>query len=400
MIIAYITSQFPVPSETFTSGDVLELQKLGHEVYAFGFRPDHPEMDKMILQRGLKYIQIENCSFFGQVHGFFRMLFSPMLSISLFLWLFKLEKSQPKFLLRSLLLVPAFFHILSGLKRIKPDLIHLFWGHYPSILGFLIKKSMPQIPLSMFLGAHDLAAKMNISSYMGKKADFMFTHAEANLPLLEEMGISGSTVTVAHRGIDTESLDKLLSEQPDKKDSRLVLSVGRLQPYKGFDDTLRIFAMLLKNHEDLKLGILGDGPEKDNLIRLAEELGVNKSVHFYGHLPHNEVIRLMAESRLFLFMSRHNGERLPNVIKEAMFCKCICISSDTVGIEELIDYGETGFIVSKTDINTAFSLADQVFSDKFPKLPNAARQAIINNFSRSKSIQHYLDRWSSREYPK
>ncbi len=393
MKIAYITSQFPVPSETFTSGDILELQKQGHSIFAFGFRPDHPNMDEMILQRGLQSVQIENCSFTGQLHGFFRMMISPWLSIPLYFWLLKKELVQPKFLLRSLLLVPAFFHILVLLKRFKPDLIHLFWGHYPSILGFLIKRSMPNIPLSMFLGAHDLTAKMNISSFMGKKADFLFTHARANLPLLEEMGIPGSSVTVARRGIDTGALDKILSEQTDKSDSKLILSVGRLQSYKGFDDTLRIFSILLKNHKDLKLGILGEGPEKNNLVRLAEELKVRDSVLFYGHLPHNEVIQLMAESRLFLFMSRHNGERLPNVVKEAMFCKCICISSDTVGIEELIDHGENGFIVPKKDITAAASLADSVFSSKFPDIPGAARDKIIKEFSRSKSIQCYLDKW-------
>jgi glycosyltransferase involved in cell wall biosynthesis len=344
----------------------------------------------------LQNIQIENCSWPGQLDGFLRMLVSPLISFSLIFWLFGQEKSQPKFLIKSLLLVPAFFHILSALKRIKPDLIHLFWGHYPSILAYLVKKTMPGIPLSMFLGAHDLAAKMHISSFMGKKVDFMFTHARANLPLLEEMGIPGDTVTVAHRGIDTESLDKLLTDQSDKNNSRLVLSVGRLQSYKGFDDTLHIFAKLLKKHKDLKLGILGDGPEKDNLIKLAEELGISKSVKFYGHLPHNEVIGLMAKSRLFLFMSRHNGERLPNVVKEAMFCKCICISSDTVGIEELINHGKNGFIVPKTDVTAAADLADQSFSNKFPDLPEAARQKIVNEFSRSRSIQHYLDRWSSR----
>ena len=397
MKIAYITSQFPVPSETFTSGDILELQKKGHTVFAFGFRPDHPKMKEMILQRGLQSVYIENCSWFGQFHGFFRMLISPGLSIPLFFWLLKKEFTQPKFLFRSLLLVPAFFNILSGVKRIKPDLIHLFWGHYPSIIGFLIKRSMPNIPLSMFLGAHDLAAKMNISSDIGKKADFLFTHARANIPLLEEMGIPGSSVTVAHRGIDTEDLDNLLSKQTDKSDSKLILSVGRLQSYKGFDDTLNVFAILLKKYKDLKLGILGDGPEKDNLIRLAEELKIRDSVHFYGHLPHNDVIRLMEESRIFLFMSRHNGERLPNVVKEAMFCKCICISSDTVGIEELIDHGENGFIVPKKDINAAAAFADSAFSNKFPDIPGAARDKIIKEFSRSKSIQCYLDKWFSRE---
>jgi len=397
MKIAYITSQFPVPSETFAAGDVLELQRFGHEVHVFGYRFNHPAMSAMVAERSLQSISMENSSPVRFAGGLMLMLAQPRLAYQLVSWLVLMEIRQPETLFRSLLLSPAFFWILHRLRRIKPDIVHLFWGHYPSILGFLVQRAMPQVKLSLFLGAHDLTARMRISAFMGQRADFVFTHARANLPLLEELGIPGSRVTVVHRGIDAGALDRIISSVPRQKEHGLVLSAGRLQAFKGFDDTLRIFAALQEKHGDLRLGILGDGPEKDALMQLAEDLGIRASVRFYGHLPHQEVIRLMAASPLFLFMSRHDGERLPNSVKEAMFCRCICISTDTVGIEELIDNGKTGFIVPKADIGAAESLAEKVLCDVFASIPEAARQKIYNDFSRIKAMQQYVDAWMGKD---
>ena len=68
----------------------------------------------------------------------------------------------------------------------------------------------------------------------------------------------------------------------------------------------------------------------------------------------------MAESRYFIFLSNKKSERLPNVLKEAMQCGCVCISSKTKGIEELIQHGVNGFTISNYnphDVRKYFLLA-------------------------------------------
>jgi glycosyltransferase involved in cell wall biosynthesis len=394
MKIAYITSQFPVPSETFAAGDVLELVRLGHEVRVFGFRPAHRDMAAMVSERGLDSVPIQNCSLAAQAAGLVLALVQPGLLVRLLAWLVRHEGANKRILLKACALVPAFFFILSRLRRMQPGLVHLFWGHYPSMLGFMIRETMPQVRLSMFLGAHDLAARLHISAEVANQADYVFTHAKANLPLLEEMGIPAASVTVVHRGVDTVGLDTIVASTKVHKDPGLVLSAGRLQPYKGFDDTLRIFAGLREKDRHLQLAILGDGPYKPALITLAEELKVADSVRFLGHLPHAEVIRMMAEASLFLFMSRHDGERLPNSVKEAMFCRCICISTNTVGMEELVEHGRTGFIVPMGEVQAAIELAGAALSGAYPAMAEAARQAIIRDFSRTSAMKRYMDTWT------
>ena len=53
-------------------------------------------------------------------------------------------------------LIPMSFYMFEKLKKEKPDIVHLFWGHYPSLVGYLVKKNMPDTKLSQFLGAYDL----------------------------------------------------------------------------------------------------------------------------------------------------------------------------------------------------------------------------------------------------
>jgi glycosyltransferase involved in cell wall biosynthesis len=322
------------------------------------------------------------------------MLVQPGLALRLLAWLVRHEGAHKKVLFKAFALAPSFFFMLARLRRMQPGLVHLFWGHYPSILGFLLRESMPEVRLSIFLGAHDLAAKLRISTEIANKADYVFTHAKANLPLLEEMGIPSASVTVVHRGLDTAALDSIVASAKVHKNPALVLSAGRLQPYKGFDDTIRIFAGLHEKDQNLRLAILGDGPYKDTLAGLVAELGLDSSVTFHGHVPQAEVIRMMAEASLFLFMSRHDGERLPNSVKEAMFCRCICISTDTVGMEELVDHGRTGFIVPMGDVQAAIAAAGAVLAGGYPAMAEAARQAVMRDFSRTSAMQQYMDTWT------
>ena len=83
--------------------------------------------------------------------------------------------------------------------------------------------------------------------------------------------------------------------------------------------------------------------------RLARALGIRESVEFRGQVTYDSVLAALASAEVLLFLSRHEAERLPNVVKEAMASRCICIVSRTPGIEELIPNGRIGFIVEQVE---------------------------------------------------
>lgn len=95
-----------------------------------------------------------------------------------------------------------------------------------------------------------------------------------------------------------------------------VISVGRLLYIKGFDLGLRAFAKFSQAVPGSEYAIIGDGPEKQRLMRLAFELGVSDKVRFYGFLPRDKVLKDIKEWHVLL----HPSLRDPpvHVVIEAM----------------------------------------------------------------------------------
>jgi glycosyltransferase involved in cell wall biosynthesis len=125
-----------------------------------------------------------------------------------------------------------------------------------------------------------------------------------------------------------------------------VLSIGRLVPQKGFDVLLRAWAAI--DHDDVRLVIAGEGPERDTLARLTRDLGVDSSVRFFGPATRAAVPGLFAGSKVVVVPSRAD-EGLPLVSIEAMASGRPLISTRSGGIAEVITHGIDGIIVERED---------------------------------------------------
>lgn len=323
--------QFPAPSETFASSDIQSLNKLNPELSVYSLKSKHSDYNRMIKDRKLQNISIFTCKVKENILGLIEIIKSPFLFISLLFWLIKNDLKKTGHFIRCFALIPASFYILSQLKKEKPDVVHLFWGHYPSLVGFLVKRVLKNSKISMFLGAYDLEYNLNISKDLAKNADFIFTHAKANIPQLNKMNIKTDKINVIHRGINIKDLS-LVIENIDKKSNQIICA-GRFLPDKGFDKVIDIFSKLHKNINTSKLVLVGYGSAQSDLEKQTIDLKIESNVTFTGYLSQNDVLKFMVESDIFLFLSSKAGERLPNVVKEAMLAGCICIVSNTPGID-------------------------------------------------------------------
>lgn len=388
MRIAYITIQFPAPSETFAGNDVRMLKRLGEDISVFTQRPPHSKYRRMVEDRGISDIPIVSCGLREALIGFFLGLMQPFLLFRLIYWLFACDYSKPKQLLRCLLLTPASFFIVHRLVRLRPDVVHLFWGHYPSLVGYLVRRVLPDAKLSMFLGAYDLGMELGISASLAKEAAFLVTHAEANLPQLSRMGVAADRVRVVYRGVDIDFL-KLHIPANDLKEPFRVLTAGRLISAKRTDRVMALMSQLSLS----KLYIAGDGPELEGLKCLAELQGIKERIHFLGFLAQKDLFLEMSKSQFFIMLSDKEGERLPNVVKEAMFAGCVCIVSDTPGIEELIENGKTGFIVPGPEPDAIVKIINGLNESELRRIGQAARNSICEKFDLRVSMQRYVDSW-------
>ena len=387
--------QFPAPSETFASSDIQSLNKLNPEVSVYSLKSKHSDYNRMIKDRKLQNISIFTCKVKENILGLIEIIKSPFLFIFLLFWLIKNDLKKTGHFIRCFALIPASFYILSQLKKEKPDVVHLFWGHYPSLVGFLVKRVLKNSKISMFLGAYDLEYNLNISKDLAKNADFIFTHAKANIPQLNKMNIKTDGINVIHRGINIKDLS-LVIENIDKKSNQIICA-GRFLPDKGFDKVIDIFSKLHKNINNSNLVLVGYGSAQSDLEKQTIDLKIESNVTFTGYLSQNDVLKFMVESDIFLFLSSKAGERLPNVVKEAMLAGCICIVSNTPGIDELIEHGKTGFIIEENNYDLIPNLISSLDEIKKEEIRANAKEFVLKNFDAELSMKKYTNIWKSNE---
>ena len=125
----------------------------------------------------------------------------------------------------------------------------------------------------------------------------------------------------------------------------VVLSVGRLAPVKDHTTLLRAFARVVWS-QPARLVILGEGPERGNLLRLAEQLGIAEQVYLPGFRVNP--FAYMSRSRLLAHSSRYEGS--PNVLVQAMACGTPVVSTDCEhGPREILEGGKWGRLVPVGD---------------------------------------------------
>ena len=144
--------------------------------------------------------------------------------------------------------------------------------------------------------------------------------------------------------------------------SRLrLVTIGSLIPRKGIDIIIHAISKI-NNDIDIELKIIGDGPKKNILKQLVQNLGLEKTVRFSGNLPHTEVPECLAESDILILSSYSEGR--PNVVLEAMATGLPVIASDIDGVRELIRDGENGLLFEAGNINQLSDRIKQLDRDR------------------------------------
>jgi glycosyltransferase involved in cell wall biosynthesis len=392
--IAYVTMQFPAPSETFASQDVRALLRLGAHVEVFALRPPAARHASMVAERSLEGTTIHSVSVGRALRGLRLWLARPRWAASLLTWLLATQFHRPAELARSLALATSALVLFEELQRRRFDVVHLFWGHYPTLVGHLVARFRPDLRLSMFLGAYDLRATYAGSRSVARRADVVWTHAAVNRPAILALGVPPERLRVSYRGIDVDAALRVAAEEAEGRVRNRIVTVGRLVPAKGMDAVVRALAQVRGRVPDATLVVAGDGPERTRLETLAVELGLDGSVQFLGHVPQERVWRELARADAFVLMS--HDERLPNAAKEAMALGCVPIVTRTAGIEELVEDGRSGYVVEVHDTGAlAERLADLLLGDPAVRssLQVHARAHVAACFDVRTSMATYLRAW-------
>jgi colanic acid/amylovoran biosynthesis glycosyltransferase len=187
---------------------------------------------------------------------------------------------------------------------------------------------------------------------------------------------------VHYIGVDCAAIVPRLAGEEEP----VILHVARLVEVKGTEYLLRAFAALGPRHAAARLVIIGDGPLRARLERLARQAGVAERVAFLGALPHAQVLGWMRRAAVLVLPSVRTAagrvEGLGMVTLEAAATGVPAIGSNLGGITETIVDGETGFLVPERDAAALAARMGEVLSDAALRrtMGIAARQRVERGF--------------------
>ena len=223
--------QYPVPSEAFASVEINEVKSQGHDISIFSLRRKNKLHKKLMKERHVNDLSTYSFDINSLLLFFKYIVFHPLALAVFFIWVSRCNYKKPMHLLKSYILIPSAVSCFLRVKKYKPDVVHMFWGHYPVMVGYLVKKHMINTKTSMFLGAHDLRIGYVGSRYFSRQADYCFTHNYKNFDLLERNGIDSKLFELVYRGIKINYHKQYIKKAPMEKIT--ILSAGRLIRSKG-----------------------------------------------------------------------------------------------------------------------------------------------------------------------
>jgi teichuronic acid biosynthesis glycosyltransferase TuaC len=184
---------------------------------------------------------------------------------------------------------------------------------------------------------------------------------------------------VIYNGVDAQ----MFAPAPTEAFPNTILSVGNLIPIKGHELVLRALATVLPRHPHLLIEIIGDGPERNRLVKLAADLNLSERVRFLGRRTRKQVADAMRRSVLFVLPSRYEG--LGCVYLEAMSTEKPVIACHGQGIDEIIRHGSNGWLIEPGNLQELIEALSELIQNKQLRrqLGGAARQTILQRFTSS-----------------
>jgi glycosyltransferase involved in cell wall biosynthesis len=324
---------------------------------------------------------------------------------------------------------PALIDLKNILLQEKPDIVMAVWPYFlhlffdRSILKLMRKnkmrliireipfqtppfgqlsyfKSNPVFTENMELQSHGISFKlralltMYIRRFLYRRADASLNYASHALQILPSYGINPDAIFVSYNTSDTDSLlserESVMQSPPLLPACRRILHIGRLVKWKRVDLLIDAFRKIAEKYPDCELVIVGDGPEKEALIRQAEETELTKRIIFAGAIYDSYTLgRYMYESTVYVLAGMGGLS-----INDAMCFSLPVICSVCDGTEkDLITDGVNGYFFKEGNVDSLADKIDKILSDKeqCKQMGEEAYRVIKEKINLNTVAQRYMD---------
>jgi len=193
-------------------------------------------------------------------------------------------------------------------------------------------------------------------------------------------------IQVIHNGVDINLFDQMNQK---KNPIFTLLFVGRLHSQKGLTYLLRAIKSVVERGVKLRLHIIGNGDEKQDLLEEVKRLGIGSYVRFFGKVFGNDLIREYKASHAFILPSIYEGQ--PLTILEAWAAKLPVVATRVGGIPNIVDDGVDGFLVDPRNEKDLAAAILRCMSADHLSMGERGYQKVKEKFSWDKTASAFFD---------
>lgn len=261
------------------------------------------------------------------------------------------------------------------IPSLKLDLIH---AHHPTLLGRTAANKAAELNLPLVFTFHSQYAeysqyiplnqetihdfiKLLIDRWLGdfmQKCNHIVVPTASMLERLQEEFDIRDKVSVIPTGIDLKCFQNAdghpVRESHGWQDDIVMISVGRLSPEKNWKRLIEASARAWALHPKLRLVLIGDGLDREKLVKYTGKLGISDRVTFIGSLPYEEIPAYLKAADLFGFASTAETQGL--VTMEAVAAGLPVVAVDAVGTRDIVIHNYTGILTK----NDSYSLGNAI----------------------------------------
>lgn len=267
-------------------------------------------------------------------------------------------------------------------KIVKEDKIEIIHSHhrYTTALAnlvFMFDKNIKVIHTE-----HNVFPDKNFINLRGKNIIAVSNVVRENLI---KNRVKEKNIKLIHNGI------KVKKESTYKKNNDNIIRIGviaRLSKQKGHIYLLKALKNIINYVDNIKIFMIGDGEEKDTLLKFVTDNKLCEYVEFCGNI--DNVLDIIPDFKFFVLPSEYEG--LPISILEIMSKKNIVIATDVGGNREIIEDGINGFIIKPFSSNELEKKILEVCRKKeLDSLKENAYSTILDKFSLDKMVKSYTE---------
>ncbi len=240
--------------------------------------------------------------------------------------------------------------------------------------------------------------KFQAMCYVLRRADWILSNSDYTRDILVSLiGVKPQRIALVYPTVDEERFrpglpsSDLRSTIGLSEEKQLILSVGRLQRRKGFDNVIRALPDLRQQGMDVEYALIGIGDDLDHLRSLAQELGVLDRVHFLGHVSYEDLPRWYNACDVFAMPNRDidgDTEGFGLVFLEVAASGKPGIAGTAGGTGSAVVDGETGLRVDGEKVEEIAQALTRLLCNpaEAAEMGRKARLRVIDNFTHVRRV--------------